>query len=57
MCRRFSLSAGIDEVNQRFGINRVMYYYKSRYNISPTQTMPVIIQEQENECLMSIDGG
>ncbi|WP_127592772.1 SOS response-associated peptidase [Paenibacillus lautus] len=51
MCRRFSLSAGIDEVNQRFGINRVMYYYKSRYNISPTQTMPVIVQEQGERVL------
>ena len=57
MCRRFSLSAGLEEVNQRFGIHRVMYYYKSRYNISPTQTMPVIVQEQGSGYSMSIGGG
>ncbi|MGG3280386.1 SOS response-associated peptidase [Paenibacillus solani] len=51
MCRRFSLSAPLEEVNERFQINRVMYYYKSRYNISPTQTMPVIIQQQGERVL------
>lgn len=51
MCRRFSLSAALEEVNEQFQINRVMYYYKSRYNISPTQTMPVIIQQQGERVL------
>lgn len=51
MCRRFSLSAALEEVNEHFQINRVMYYYKSRYNISPTQTLPVIVQEQGERVL------
>lgn len=51
MCRRYSLSAGLNEVNEFFGISRVKYYYKSRYNISPTQTVPVILQEQEERVL------
>lgn len=45
MCRRYSISASLDEVNSYFGISRVMYYYKSRYNISPTQSVPVVVQE------------
>lgn len=45
MCRRYSISAGLEEVNSYFGISRVMYYYKSRYNISPMQSVPVVVQE------------
>lgn len=51
MCRRFSMSAGIDEVGKHFGINRVMYYFKNRYNISPTQTIPVILHDQGEKIL------
>ncbi|WP_422658962.1 SOS response-associated peptidase [Paenibacillus sp. EC2-1] len=51
MCRRFSMSAGIDEVGKHFGISRVMYYYKNRYNISPMQGVPVIVQEAGEKVL------
>lgn len=51
MCRRFSMSADLEEVSKHFGINRVMYYYKNRYNISPTQTMPVIIRNEGERIL------
>lgn len=51
MCRRFSMSAGIDEVGEHFGISRVMYYYKNRYNISPMQGVPVIVQEAGEKVL------
>lgn len=51
MCRRFSMSAGIDEVGKHFGIGRVMYYYKNRYNISPMQSVPVILQEEGEKVL------
>ncbi|KZS46178.1 hypothetical protein AWU65_09690 [Paenibacillus glucanolyticus] len=45
MCRRYSMSTGLEELNDYFGISRVMYYFKSRYNISPTQSVPVVTQE------------
>lgn len=51
MCRRFSMSADIDEVGKQFEINRVMYFYKNRYNISPTQTVPVILNDQGERVL------
>lgn len=57
MCRRFSMSAGLDDIKQYFGVNRVMYFYKSRYNISPTQNMPVIIQETNGRTLDEIRWG
>ncbi|MNW23463.1 putative SOS response-associated peptidase YedK [compost metagenome] len=48
MCRRFSLSAELDEVREHFGVQRVMYYYKTRYNMSPTQQVPIVL-EQDGE--------
>lgn len=45
MCRRYSLAADLDEVRDHFGVQRVMYYYKNRYNISPTQHAPLILYE------------
>ena len=51
MCRRFSLSADLDEVRDFFGVNRVMYYYKTRYNISPTQHMPIVLHHDGEKVL------
>lgn len=45
MCKRYSLAADLDEVRDHFAIQRVMYYYKNRYNISPTQHAPIILYE------------
>ncbi|OZB95190.1 SOS response-associated peptidase [Paenibacillus sp. XY044] len=45
MCQRFSMAAELPEVQEHFQIDRVMYYYKNRYNISPTQHMPVVLQQ------------
>ncbi|RED39847.1 SOS response-associated peptidase [Paenibacillus sp. VMFN-D1] len=45
MCQRFSMAAELPEVQEHFQIERVMYYYKNRYNISPTQHMPVVLQQ------------
>ncbi|MBB3128034.1 putative SOS response-associated peptidase YedK [Paenibacillus rhizosphaerae] len=45
MCQRFSMAAELPEVQEHFQIERVMYYYKNRYNISPTQHTPVVLQQ------------
>ncbi|WP_310832171.1 SOS response-associated peptidase [Paenibacillus pedocola] len=45
MCQRFSMAAELPEVQEHFQIDRVMYYYKNRYNISPTQHTPVVLQQ------------
>jgi putative SOS response-associated peptidase YedK len=39
------MAAELPEVQEHFQIERVMYYYKNRYNISPTQHMPVVLQQ------------
>ncbi|MEK3983541.1 SOS response-associated peptidase [Paenibacillus sp. FSL K6-3166] len=51
MCQRFSLAAELQEIRDHFEINRVMYYYKDRYNISPTQDMPVVLQQDGERIL------
>ncbi|GGF98277.1 DUF159 family protein [Paenibacillus albidus] len=45
MCQRFSMAAELPEVQEHFQIERVMYFYKNRYNISPTQHTPVVLQQ------------
>ena len=56
MCERFSLAADLDEVRDHFKVQRVMYYYKNRYNISPTQHTPIILQQDGERCWMSSVG-
>ncbi|HEX3032536.1 MAG TPA: SOS response-associated peptidase [Bacillota bacterium] len=44
MCGRFSLSK-IDQLSLRFGVEAVGG--QARYNIAPTQTIPVVVNDQE----------
>lgn len=45
MCQRYSLTEDLPVVMKHFAIDKVMFYYKQRYNISPTQHVPVIVNE------------
>jgi len=51
MCNRFSLTAELPDLMDRFGIDRVHVPYFRRYNIAPTQQIPVIQQIGEERCL------
>jgi len=51
MCQRFSMVAELPEVQEHFQVERVMYYYKNRYNISPTQHTPVVLQQNKERIL------
>ena len=51
MCQRFSMAAELPEIREHFQIERVMYYYKNRYNISPTQHTPVVLQQDGERVL------
>ncbi len=42
MCGRYTLRQ-TDDVQQRFGIQQLMLALEPRYNIAPTQTVPVVI--------------
>lgn len=51
VCRRFSLTVGLERLTEDFGIVRVHIPYQRRYNIAPTQEIPVIQQIGEERCL------
>ncbi|SEG42870.1 SOS response-associated peptidase [Paenibacillus sp. UNC499MF] len=43
MCKQYSLTADIKEIQDRFSVDKVAVPYKARYNISPRQHVPVIV--------------
>ncbi len=46
MCGRFSLTVGLEEVAQHFKVEKVeRLEERPRYNIAPTQEVPVIVSE------------
>ncbi|RKP57281.1 SOS response-associated peptidase [Cohnella endophytica] len=44
MCNRYSLTAELSDLTEDFRIDRVQAPYSRRYNISPTQQVPIIQQ-------------
>jgi putative SOS response-associated peptidase YedK len=51
MCNRFSLTAELSDLTEDFRIDRVHVPYLRRYNIAPTQQIPIIQQIGEERCL------
>ncbi|MEC0371425.1 SOS response-associated peptidase [Paenibacillus chibensis] len=51
MCQRYSMTEDLPVVLEHFQVDRVMYYYKNRYNISPTQSAPVLLQQNGERVL------
>ena len=51
MCNRYSLTAELSDLTEHFRIDRVHIPYSRRYNISPTQQIPIIQQVGEERCL------
>jgi putative SOS response-associated peptidase YedK len=44
MCGRYTLAVEMDELAERFGCPKVELVVKPRYNVAPTNIMPVIIE-------------
>ncbi|MEW9103894.1 SOS response-associated peptidase [Paenibacillus sp.] len=44
MCRKYAISADLSEIERVFEIEQVLYPYQRRYNISPTQAVPAILE-------------
>ncbi len=51
MCNRYSLTAELADLTEYFHIDRVHVPYLMRYNIAPTQQIPIIQQVGEERCL------
>lgn len=51
MCGRYSLTRRQQEISERFGLEQLLDEFKPRFNISPTQNVPVIVQEEEQKII------
>lgn len=54
MCGRYTLAVEMDELAERFGCPKVEPVFKARYNVAPTQVMPVVAAPEGKRelCLM-----
>lgn len=43
MCERFSLTTEMPELTKEFRIDKVLTFYKPRYNVAPTQSIQAIV--------------
>ncbi|MFD0959772.1 SOS response-associated peptidase [Paenibacillus chungangensis] len=48
MIERFSLTAKIDEIMEKFDVRKVLDDYANRYNIAPTQSMSIVMNDRHN---------
>lgn len=51
MCRKYTISADLAEIERVFGIEQVLCPYRKRYNICPTQSVPVILEHKGRRVL------
>ena len=52
MCERFSQTADIVQLQETFGITKMLTSYRQRYNISPLQQLPIIISSRRERSLV-----
>ena len=57
MCGRYSLVIGMEQLVKRFGIARMEAGWVPRYNVAPTQTMPVVIGQDGSRELRMMQWG
>ena len=56
MCGRFVLVADPNVIQQAFNLDRRRIDFAPRYNIAPTQNVPVITNEQPKTAFAAIAG-
>ena len=57
MCGRFTLTVDQDELSERFGCPIIVPDYRPRYNVAPSQIMPVVVDEQGRNGLTMMKWG
>jgi len=57
MCGRYSLTISIEEIIDRFGIEILQTDVNQRFNIAPSQTVPVVVQGEEGRLLTAMRWG
>lgn len=49
MCGRYTLNKTADDVAKRFNLDRVSNGLRPNYNVAPSQTMPVVIENENGD--------
>ncbi|WP_028562547.1 SOS response-associated peptidase [Paenibacillus pinihumi] len=57
MCDRFSLHVRTDELQDKYQVQRIEGEYRPRYNIAPTQSIPIIVQGEGQRQLVEARWG
>lgn len=57
MCGRYTQTINADALMARFGVERVLLDVEPRYNVAPTQTAPVVAQEDGKRTLKGMRWG
>lgn len=57
MCGRYTLVRSAREIGERFGIKQLSIEISPRYNIAPSQSLPVVLSEAGERVLQSISWG
>lgn len=57
MCGRYVLRHTMAEIQQRFAVQQVSLDFAPRYNVAPTQQMPVIVQHGADRVLETMKWG
>lgn len=57
MCGRYSLTRRQQEISERFGLDQLLAEFSPRFNISPTQKVPVVLKEEGEKKLEAVQWG
>ena len=57
MCGRYSLTRRQQEISERFGLDQILGEFAPRFNISPTQNVPVILQVDGKKTMEAFQWG
>lgn len=57
MCGRYTLAVEMDELAERFGCPKVDQVIKPRYNVAPSQIMPVVVEHSGQPRLQMMHWG
>ncbi|SCA63373.1 Putative SOS response-associated peptidase yoqW [Chlamydiales bacterium SCGC AG-110-P3] len=57
MCGRFTLTCSLNTLVTRFAVAQAAHEYQPRYNVAPTQVMPVVIMDGGHRSLVAMQWG
>ncbi|MBX9772486.1 MAG: SOS response-associated peptidase [Candidatus Obscuribacterales bacterium] len=57
MCGRYTLARSQQELSERFGVRQLFIDLSPRYNIAPTQKVPVVLKQDDERTIENLQWG